>query len=711
MKNQLAILILLLMSVSVPFQAQKRPVDYVNTLLGTAPLTDPADIGFKPPWRVWAGLVFPGASVPNAMVQLSPITKFGSGAGYEFENPKIYAFAHTNKGHWNLCNIPLLPVSGAVNPNDFASTFSHTDESSHPGYYQVFLERYGINVELTSTLRAGYHRYIYRDNTEPKKLIVNLAVSNERIRDWKFERDGDNAFKGYQVASEKVFFYAVSNYKIKSTEMLKGPTDLPVVDFVDGSTPVEIKIGLSFVSAENAKENLEKEIGDKSFETVRAKASATWEKLLSKIQVSGGTERQKEIFYSCLYRSFLWPALRSDVNGEYVDTNGSVVKGDFQYYTLPSLWDTYRNKLVLLGMVSPNVTVDVIRSLIDRGEKTGFIPTFFHGDHASAFIAGSYLRGLRGYDINSAYRLLLRNATVEGGTRPYIREYMQKGFISDPDVAHPVVETKGKAGVTKTLEYAYDDYSVALLAKELGDQTNFDMLMKRSKNYKNMFDPSTELMRGRLENGDWVKNFNPEYPYYEYMYREANAWESSFFAPHDTGGLISLYKSKADFENHLDLLFTIPWNPNYIAENVNSFIGQYCQGNQPDHGFVYLYYFVGKQEKSQALLNTIMNRFYGMGEDGLALSGMDDAGEMSAWYVFNAIGLYPYSPADPNYIVTVPLFQKVRFKLNEGKTLTILKKNSGLRISRITYAGKKMDGYFVNHSDLEEGKQLEIDTN
>ena len=645
------------------------------------------------------------------MVQLSPVTKFGSGAGYEYENKTIYAFAHTNKGHWNLCNIPILPVSGDVNPVDFGSTFSHNNESAHPGYYQVYLERYGINAELTSTLRTGYHRYTYKDNTHSKRLIINLAVSNERIRDWNIDQDGDNGFKGFQVASEKVYFYAVSNYKIQGIEKLKGEkAELPVIDFSNGDGPVEIKIGLSFVSTDNAKANLQKELGDKSFETVKSEASATWEKLLSKIQVSGGTERQKELLYSCLYRSFLWPALRSDANGEYIDVKGAIVKADFQYYTLPSLWDDYRNKLVLLGMISPDVTVDVIRSMIDRGEKTGFIPTFFHGDHAAPFIAGSYLRGLRGFDVKSAYNLLLKNATVEGGTRPYIQEYMDKGFISDPDVANPVVETKGKAGVTKTLEYSYDDYSVALLAKELKDEPNYSMLMKRSQNYKHMFDPSTGLMRGRLENGDWVKNFNPQYPYYEYMYREANAWESSFFAPHDTAGLIGLYKSKADFEQHLDSLFTIPWNPNYIAVNINSFIGQYCQGNQPDHSFPYLYYFVGKQEKSQAVLNTIMGRFYGMGNDGLALSGMDDAGEMSSWYVFNAIGLYPYSPADPNYIVSVPLFQKTTFQLNEGKTLTILKKNSGNRITGITYDGKKIEGYFVNHNDLETGKKLVIST-
>ncbi len=710
MKERLAALVLLF-SVCLPVYAKKQLTDYVNPFLGTAPLTNPADIGFTPPWRVWAGLVFPGASVPNAMVQLSPITRFGSGAGYEYENPVIYAFAHTNKGHWNLCNIPVLPVSGTVDPDDFGSTFHHSRESAHPGYYQVYLERYGINAELTSTLRVGYHRYTYDDDSKAKKLVVNLPVSNERIHDWDIEQDGEHAFEGYQAASEKVYFYAVTNYRIAGIVRLKGKTgELPVVNFDSGRGPLEVRIGLSFVSTANARQNLEKETDGRSFDSVRAAASAEWERLLSRVKVTGGTEREKMLFYSCLYRSFLWPALRSDENGEYTDEKGDVVKGDFRYYTLPSLWDDYRNKLVLLGMLSPDVTVDVIRSLIDRGEKTGFIPTFFHGDHASAFIAGSYLRGLRGFDAREAYRLLLRNATVEGGTRPYIAEYMAKGYISDPDVANPNVETRGKAGVTKTLEYAYDDYSVALLAKEFGDDANYAMLMARSKNYRNMFDPSTGLMRGRLADGSWVKNFNPEYPYYEYMYREANAWESSFFAPHDTEGLIALYPSKADFEKQLDRLFSIPWNPNYIAENINSFLGQYTQSNQPDHGFAYLYYFVGKQPKSQRILNTIMSRFYGMGSDGLALCGMDDAGEMSSWYVFNAIGFYPYSPADPKYIVTVPLFSKVVLTMPDKKPLTIVRRNAGVQITDIAVGGKKVDGYFISHRELSHGGKLVIAT-
>ena len=708
MKNKFLGLVLLL-AATVFAKAEKPLTAYVNPFLGTAPLTNVADIGFTPPWRVWAGLTFPGASLPNAMVQLSPITKFGSGAGYEYENTVIHGFAHSNKGHWNLCYLPILPVSGSVDPNDFGSPFDHQHESASPGYYQVFLKRCQINAELTTTLRCGYHRYTYHDG-QNKKLVVNLPVSNERVSDWRIDPDGDHAFKGFQAARETIYFYALASEKIKHIDMLNGRDDnLPVVSFDGTNEVLEVKIGCSYVSIENAKMNLEAELAGKTFEQVKNEASKTWEDTLSKIQVTGGTERQKGLFYSCLYRSFMWPALRSDVNGEFTDANGKVVKKNFRYYTVPSLWDDYRNKLVLLGMLAPEVTEDVISSLIDRGECTGFMPTFFHGDHAAPFIAGSYLRGLRNYDVTNAYQLLLKNATVESPkARPYLAEYIQKGYISTPAVENPNVETKAKAGVTKTLEYAYDDYAVALLARELKDDKNYSMLMKRSHNFTNLFDPSTGLMRGRLADGDWVKPFDPQFPYYEYMYREANAWESSFFAPQDTEGLIKLYPSKAAFERQLDRLFSIPWNPHYIAMNINSFIGQYCQGNQPDHGFPYLYYWVGQQEKSQAILNTIMARFYGM-DSGLTLCGMDDCGEMSSWYDFNAIGLYPYSPADEDYIVTVPVFDEVKMQLGRA-TLTIVKKNSGLKIADITYDDHKLNGYFVPHHELVRGKKLVITT-
>ena len=699
----------LLLAATAASQAGKQPADHVNPLLGTATLWDSADIGYTPTHRTWGAEVFPGSSLPNAMVQLTPVTTFRSGSGYQYEDTVIHGFAHTSKGHWNLCHIPLLPAAGSILAEDFSSGFSHTNESAHPGYYQVYLDRYHVNAELTSTLRCGFHKYTFQPGAA-KKLIAQLSMSNERVRSWDIRQEGDDAFTGFQQTGEKMCFYAKSNHKIKSIDPLgTGRRAVSVVTFEDAAKPLELQIGFSFVSTTNAKANLEKEMLGKSFVQVRKEATQTWNELLSKVKVSGGTERQQGLFYSTLYRSFLWPALRSDANGDFTDQKGHVVNKGFHYYTEPSLWDDYRNKLVLLGMLSPRVTSDVIQSLIDKGEKTGFMPTFFHGDHAAPFISGIYLRGIRGYDIQSAYNLLLRNATVEGGTRPHITEYNDKGYISEPDISNPNVETKAKAGVTKTLEYAYDDYALALLAKALNDTTNHSMLMKRSLNYRNMFDPSTGLMRGRLANGDWITPFDPKFPYYEYMYREANAWQSSFFAPHDVTGLIGLYKSQGEFEKKLDDLFSIPWN-GVEAYNFSGFIGQYCHGNQPDHSFPFMYYFVGKQDKSQALLNRIMDNFYDMGTNRLSYAGMDDAGEMSAWYVFNAMGLYTFSPADPDYIVSVPLFDKVEIRLGDKTTCTIVKKGSGLKISNLTYAGRKVDGYFISHHELLRGKKLVIST-
>jgi predicted alpha-1,2-mannosidase len=702
------VLVISILFIGNHLQAQKSPVNYVNPLLGTATLWNPKDLGFVPTHRTWGAEVFPGSSLPNAMVQLSPVTQFHSGSGYQYEDTVIYGFIHTSKGHWNLCNVPLMPVTGKITADDYKSGFNHKNESAHPGYYQVYLERYGINVEFTSTLRCAFHKYTFKPG-ENKRLVADLSLSNERVRSWGIHQESETVFTGFQQAGERIYFYAVTNHKINKIDSLtKDKKIVPVIEFANENKPLEIQIGFSFVSIKNAKENLEREMLGKSFDQVKNEATTTWNNLLSKITVTGGTDRQKGIFYSCLYRSFLWPALRSDANGDFTDLSGKVVNKGFNYYTEPSLWDDYRNKLILLGLLSPKVTNDVIKSLINKGEITGFMPTFFHGDHASVFITGSYLRGLRDYDVKAAYKLMLKNATVEG-TRKYVDEYNTKGYISELDVPNPVTETVTKAAVTKTLEYAYDDYAVALLAQQLNDTASYRMLMRRSKNYKNVFNPATGFMQGRLANGDWVKNFNPYYPYYEYMYREANAWQSSFFVPQDVPGLINLYKGKHNFELKLDSLFTIPWK-GYEAYNISGFIGQYTQGNQPDHSYGFLYYFVGKQEKSQVILDSIMNHFYDLGKEHLSYAGMDDAGEMSSWYVFNAMGFYPFSPTDPKYIVSVPIFNKVKINFANGKTYTIIKRNTGKKITNLTYDGKKIDDYFITDKDLKEGKQLEITT-
>jgi len=704
--------VFMIMAMSTTGNGQDKAVytKYVNTFIGTAPLNDPKVLGYELPkgWRSWAGLTFPGSSLPNAMVQLSPMTEYGSGAGYEYEDSMILGFTHTNKGHWNLCNIPILPMS---NPGaKFGSKFSHKNETAAPGFYQVYLDDYDLKVSLTSTLRCGYHQYEYKNNAA-RQILFDMGKANSRVSTWNIEQAGSNALKGFQ-GGENIYFYATINTAIEKLEKTEEGqrSGYAVIRLEDGgSGPVELKIGLSFVSIANAKQNLQQEIGDKSFATIRNEATQKWETILSSIQLKGGTDKQKGMLYSCLYRSLLWPALRSDVNGEFRDAKRNVVKASFNYYTEPSLWDTYRNKDVLLGLITPQVTLDVIKSMKDVGEKTGHIPTFFHGDHGASSIAGAYLRGIDDFDIKATYEILLKNANIPGA-RPHIEEYIKKGYISDPDVANPGVETKAKAGVSKTLEYAYDDYSVAQIAKKLGDTANYRILMARSKNYKNMFDPSTRFMRGRLENGDWIKPFNPQFPYYEYMYREANAWQVSFFAPHDMKGLIALYGGKKNFEAKLDSLFTVPWNPHYIARNIETMIGQYCHGNQPDHEAPFAYYFIDKPEKSQKIIDTILNSLYGIGDEGLELSGMDDAGEMSAWYVLSAVGLYTFSATDPEYLVTVPLFDEVKWKTSTGKMLTITNPGKGRKLISITVNGKKIKGYMVPHELFKNGGTIEIGT-
>lgn len=714
MKKRL-FLCLLLAATMLSVKGQKRLTEYVNPFLGTATLWEPEDLGYvrKMKARTWGAEVFPGASLPNAMVQLSPVTQFRSGAGYQYEDTIIYGFSHTNKGHWNLLHVPMLPVTGQINPADYASGYSHANESAHPGYYQVFLERYGVNAELTSTLRCAYHKYTFRPEDE-KRLLADMTRSNNEVRDWALQKVDDYTFVGHQNGEGRIYFYAVSNYPIKEIQQQQSNRQtVSLVDFTDskGVKPLELKIGFSFVSVENAKKNLEEEMLAKNFDQVRREADNTWEKLLSNIKVEGGTERYKNLFYSCLYRSFLWPALRSDANGDYRDAQGNVVNGGFRYYTDPSFWDDYRNKLILLGMITPDVAVDVIKSITDKGEKRGgYMPTFFHGDHASTFVSGTYLRGIRNFDIERAYKLLLNNATVPGrGGRPYLDEYIKQGWIAEKDTTNVPTHDEYKAAVTKTVEYAYDDYATALIAKELGDKENHKLLMKRSANYKNLFDPSTGFWRGRIADGSWIKDFDPYYPYYAYMYREANAWQSLFFAPHDTERMLKLYPSKQAVEDKLDSLFTEPWR-GYEAHNMTGFIGNYCHGNQPDHSVPYIYYFVGKQEKAQCVLDSIMNHYYDMGKDKLAYSGMDDAGEMSSWFVFNAIGLYTYSPADPSYIVSVPLFDKVTFTMGDGTQFSVRKEGNGKKITNVTYNGKKLNGWFIDHSALQKGKELKIKT-
>ena len=573
------------------------------------------------------------------MVQLTPVTQYRSGAGYQYEDSLIYGFAHTSKGHWNLLHLPILPVTeeGKPTPQSYASAYHHDKEEAHPGYYQVFLDRYNVNAELTTTLRCGYHRYTFRES-DHKALLIDIARSNNMPRRWELKQAGTNAIEGFQDGEGRIYFYGELSEEIESVteegrsmrdegrsmredgrgRNLSRPIGMVKLKKPNGSKPLELKIGFSFVSIENARENLKAELSGKSFEEVRRDADKIWNDILGHIQVEGGTEADRKMLYSTLYRTFLFPHLRTDVNGESSVEHGEVKKLGYNYYTNPSFWDTYRNKLILLGMITPDVARDIIRSCIERGEaRGGYMPTFFHGDHASTFVSGSWLRGIRDFDLQRAYALMLKNATVPGrGGRPYLDEYLERGWISEKDTVNVPTGDEYKGAVTKTLEFAYDDYATALVARELGDKENEQLLLKHSQNYKTLFDPSTGFWRGKVlrdGKGLWIEDFRPNYPYYQYQYREADAWNSLCFAPHDPMGMVALYPSRQAVEQKLDSLFTVK-NGGYPAFNCTGYLGLYCHGNQPGHSIRFSYYFSNTQDMVQHVLNTLMHQYYGMGK-------------------------------------------------------------------------------------------------
>lgn len=690
--------------------------DYVNPLLGTATLWRTEDLGYERhrKERTWGAEAFPGATTPQGMVQATPVTMWGAGGGYQYEDTTILGFAHTAMGHWNLIDLPMLPVTGRVSADNYPSSFSHANETARPGYYRVKLDKYDVDAELTATPHAAIHRYSFPASA-PKRLLVNVAHNQHPVRDWTINKEGYDAFSGKQGG---LYYYAQVNLPIDTISIVQSLVErgapVAIVDFKDNTDdrPLEVRVGLSYVSTDNARLNLFAETEGKSFDDVAAETAAKWENLLSKVNVEGGTERQKGLLYSTLYRAMLQPRLESDVNGQYRDARGEIVTDTaHNYYSNPAFWDVSRNQLILLAMLSPDKAADVIRSTIDRGEKRdGYIPSYFHGDHAPTFVIGAWKRGVRDFDLKRAYALALKSATVPGpGGRAYMDEYLEKGYVSDDNVPDNPFWVERRGGVTKTLEYAYDDYAVAQIARELGDSANYTRLASRANNYRNVFNPDGGFFQGRVADGSWLTPYNPDIPYYQHQYREANGWNSLFYAPHDPEGMIALYPSAQAVEAKLDTLFTRPYCGLEVC-NMTGFIGNYCHGNQPGHNIPFTYCFIGRQDKSQQRIDQILDTMYDMGAEHLAYCGMDDAGEMSSWYVLTSLGIYTYSPADPQYIVTVPLFSKATIDLGGDTPATIVRKGDGRKIKSINVGGKPLDGWFVNHADLASGKVLEIVT-
>lgn len=730
---------------------ESEPYDLVNHFIGTEALTDSAQIGYVPPkgWRVWAGFTFPGATLPHAMVQASPVTTFVTGSGYYYEDNVINGFTHTNKGHWNLCNISFMPVVtrlyikgsgdrlGPWNPRGYGSKFSHDNEFASPGYYKVHLDDYDTDVELTSTLRTAFHRYTFPASVN-SFILIDMEKANQKVQDAFIEIVDNDTVRGWQsLGREIIYFHAEfdtpfeysgtwnggrSHVKSKDNHEESGTDTGAYLKYktTEGQV-VQVKLGLSWVSMDNAKMNLDAENPGWDFDAVKNDAARTWKKLLNSVEVEGGTAREREMFYTSLYHSVLWPALRSDVDGSFTGADGKVDKtDDFNYYVRPSFWDTFRNKLPLLTIIEPKIKLDIIKSCIDMGTKSGFMPTFFHGDHATSMVAGSYLRGLTDFDVEEAYRLVKKNATEVGGPRGNNTFYNENGWVPTPEgiTEHDVLlpPAPGAAGVTKTLEYAYDDYSLAMFAKALGKTDDYKKFYERGQNYKNVYHYESNFMRGRWKNGGFATPFDATYPWYGYMYRETTGWQSTFYVPHDVQGLIDIMGGKDRYIAKLDSLFIVPWNPDHIARNTSCFIGQYSHGNQPAHQAPFMYNYAGQPWKTQRIVRKILDFMYNVGDKGLALPGMDDAGEMSAWYVFSAMGFYPVAPSTPNYVIGSPVFDRVTLHLPDylygGKDFTIAAKDASpdnIYINSLAINGKKTGQTWFAHDELMKGSTLDFE--
>jgi predicted alpha-1,2-mannosidase len=413
------------------------------------------------------------------------------------------------------------------------------------------------------------------------------------------------------------------------------------------------------------------------FDRVRKQAEQLWAAKLDRIEVKGGTGTEKMLFYSCLYHSFASPRLVAMQGDEFTDRKGTIRKAEYDRYGEVPFWDTGRNQVVLLTLLEPEVKVDILRSQLDMARESGYMGTSFHGDHAVLMYLGDWERGLT-FDREAVYEYLRKNAMDPNGPRGYLAEYIRNGWISDviPSGDPSPPYAGGKAGVATTLEYSWDDYALALYAKKLGKDQDYQMFLARAHNYRNVFDPSIGFMRGKTEDGKWISPFDPREPYYNFMMKEASGWSTLWLVPHDVQGLIELLGGREKFADKLDEFFNTPYTAKGICRDCTGVIGQYVQGNQPDQQAAYYYDWAGQPWKTQELTRRILRQMYGSDKTGYAFPGMDDQGSTSSWYVMSAMGFYPVDPSSPAYILGSPIFDRVTIHMGNGKDFAIVARNN-----------------------------------
>ncbi|MCT4589255.1 MAG: GH92 family glycosyl hydrolase [Carboxylicivirga sp.] len=709
-------------------QAAKKKVDrltdYVNPFMGTD----------------GPGNTYPGATVPFGMVQLSPdhgIPGWDRIAGYFYPDTIITGFSHmhlTGTGAGDLYDILLSPINSKAtktikeNGNCPYSTFTHDQEKAEPGYYQVYLQDYGINAELTTTRRTGIHQYTFpKDDNSGFIIDLGYSLNWDAPTDTYLKIVDNTTIEGYRFSTgwakdQRVYFTAKFSKPFVSTQLYKNGDKVDVNATKGKNTKVIIrfatkddekilvKFGLSTASNGGSLASLKKEASHNDFEKYRIDASNNWENELSKIKIESSNETWKKTFYTTLYQSMLAPTLLSDTDhrykgadGEYHQTTG------YDKYDTFSLWDTFRAAHPLYTVMHPERVKDFVSSMISHYNQTGLTPVWsmqgnetnmMIGYHAVPVIVDAYFKGLLNeFDAELLYEACKSNAMDDAHG---IKEYRELGYV-------PVSYDHENWSVSKTVEYAYDDWCIAQLAKDLNKTNDYNYFMKRANNWRNHYDTESSFLRPKLANGAFIEDFTAKD--YTDHFCESNAWHYFWFVPHNIKGLIDATGGYNRFEEKLDSMFTYhPKEDDKLPIFSTGMIGQYAHGNEPSHHVAYLYNYLGKPWKTQERVRQIMETQYKPIPYGHC--GNEDCGQMSSWYIFSSLGFYPVNAAEGLYVIGTPLWESASIELKDGKSFKITCKHAStenLYINSVKLNGKALDRSFIYHDEIMKGGHLEFE--
>lgn len=714
MKYPLFILLLLLTACQtessqqtvLPATKTDSLVNYVNPFIGTDA----------------HGHTYPGATLPFAMMQLSPDTRLDGWdgcSGYHYSDSYIYGFSHTHlsgTGVSDYADVLIMPLkepvfnNGADGQPGYKAPFSHDNETASPGYYAVQLDQINVGVELTVSYRSGMHRYHFPKGQ--KQMIIIDLEHRDQVLDSKLNLISETEISGYRHSKawaddQRLFFNIEFSKPYQQVTFLdqrsEGKKVKALFEFEENDSQLlEIKVGISPVDETGARLNRHTELADKTFEQIRREASEIWEKQLEKIVIETDDHDRKAVFYTALYHTMIAPNLFTDVDGRYRGLDQNIHTAYFDYYTVFSLWDTFRATHPLYTLIEQQRTNDFVKTLLAKYDEYGVLPIWdlwanetgcMIGYHGVSVIVDAYMKGIRDYDVNHAFEAIKTSAMQD-----------HLGLAAYKKIGYVPVEEESES-VSKTLEYAYDDWTIATMAEALGKSQDANLFYERAQYYKNVYDPETGYMRGRFQN-TWFSPFDP----YEvnFNYTEANAWQYSLFVPHDVSGLMDLMGGKQALENHLDLLFSAKTETTGRDQaDITGLIGQYAHGNEPSHHMAYMYNFVNRADKTQEKIHQILTQQYSNTPDGI--SGNEDCGQMSAWYVLSAMGFYSMTPGSNQYIIGTPLFPKATISLENGKQFTIAApevSDTHKYIQAVFLNGKPYPYSYLNHQDIVAGGTL-----